>query len=245
MMHFHRVGPQQAGIPAEHPFLIRVAGQSGSGKSSQLSAALNQVLKNLSFIKISVGAFASFHPFYDKWQKTEPDKMREKTNGFALRSLVLFYKYCLLHKVNVLLDMTLLEPEVDLYLMTLAKSMGYRIQTHVLCVPKKVSDHFIRCRQKATGRCVWSSSSLYFFKALAPSLAGLLHSKTLGFGDRLILWSHSFGHPIKITHFSNVSAMKVLMRYRSKTNRRIYSPRKILKQKIYWMNLLTEDIKNA
>ena len=120
-----------------NPILIRVVGQSGSGKSTQLIPALEDILKKISYIKINVGKFAPFHPEYTKWQKLSPELMREKTNGFALRALILFYRNCIENHVNILCDMTLLEPEIEHYLMMLAKKHGYQIQLHVLCVPKK------------------------------------------------------------------------------------------------------------
>ena len=115
-------------IPKKAPFLVRLAGQSGSGKSSQLFPALEYALKDKTYIAITVGRFASFHPKYTEWQKNCPELMREKTNGFALRALVLFYRYCIENRCNIVLDMTLLEPEIDMYLMILAKKMGYKIE---------------------------------------------------------------------------------------------------------------------
>jgi hypothetical protein len=101
-------------IYQKNPFLIRVAGQSGSGKSSQLVPALETALQNKEVIKINVGAFAPFHPQYQQWQQQCPDQIREKTNGFALRALVMFYKHCILNQANIIFDMTLLEPEISI-----------------------------------------------------------------------------------------------------------------------------------
>ena len=79
---------------SNHPFLIRTVGQSGSGKSSQLIPALQNVLQENTYIRISVGMFAIFHPRYEFLKKNNPNKLREETNGFALRALILFYKHC-------------------------------------------------------------------------------------------------------------------------------------------------------
>ena len=226
--------------PAPHPFLIRVAGQSGSGKSSQLVPAIQDALHNQSYIKINVGAFAPFHPRYPEWQATYPDQMREKTNGFALRALVMFYKHCILQKVNVVLDMTLLEPEIDLYLMTLAKKMGYKIQANILCVPKKISDMFIHLRQLETGRYVKPSSSSYFFKALAPSLKALVHSGLFDQKDDLILWAHDLMHPIQKTHLNNPAVTRVLESYRG-THFKIRKAKALLNAKKRWMKLFMEE----
>ena len=229
-------------IPQEHPFLIRVSGQSGSGKSSQLVPAVQEALNKIPYLKINVGAFASFHPRYEDWQKNDPDHMRENTNGFALRALVLFYKHCILNRVNLVFDMTLLEPEIDLYLMTLAKKMGYRIQTHVLCVPRKVSDTLIALRQKQTGRFVKPSSSDYFFMALAPSLKALTKSQIFDRNDTLILWSHTLTHPIKTTHFNNPTVLRKLNLFQRKSNTRMKNPKNLLTIKKKWMRLICKGV---
>ena len=113
--------------------------------------------------------------------------MREKTNGFALRALVMFYKHCILNRVNIIFDMTLLEPEIDLYLMSLAKRMNYKIQTHILCVPRKISNLFIHLRQLKTGRIVKTTSSDYFFNVFNIKTIGKFnyarHAETAAVGQ--------------------------------------------------------------
>ena len=221
-------------ISQEKPFLIRIAGQSGSGKSSQLFPALQAALADTPYVKINVGAFAPFHPHFKKWQETMPDKMRENTNGFALRALLLFCKHCLLNRINIVLDMTLLEPEIEQYLTQLAKQAGYRIQMHLLCVPKKISDTFIRQRQKATGRFVKPSSSDYFFRALAPALAHIIASQLCDRNDGLVLWSHYLTRPIRITHLSNPAATRILNAFQG-GRRVLKNPKDLLKSKTVWM----------
>ena len=224
-------------IPQEKPFLIRVAGQSGSGKSSQIVPSLQNALKDKPYLKITVGAFAPFHPNYQELQQKMPDKMREKTNGFALKALVMFYKHCILNRVNLVFDMTLLEPEIDLYLMTLAKKAGYKVQMHLMCVPKKISNGFIYLRQKETGRYVSPKSSDYFFNALNPCLKTLTHSNLFDKQDSLILWSYFLKRPIKVTHLNNRRATTVLQKYQSifvgpKNHNELLAAKKI------WMKLL-------
>lgn len=228
-------------ISQKSPFLIRIAGQSGAGKSSQLVPAIESALQDKDYIKINVGAFAPFHPKYDEFQQKTPDQMREKTNGFALRALVMFYKHCILNQVNIIFDMTLLEPEIDLYLMTLAKKMNYKIQTHVLCVPRKISDLFIHLRQLKTGRIVKTTSSDYFFNALAPCLSALTKSNLFNSKDTLILWSHYLTSPIQKTHLNNPSVMRVLESYRQGPLR-IKNPKTLLKAKRRWMKNFMEAV---
>ena len=220
----------------DSPFFIRLAGQSGSGKSSQLLPAVKSAYQGKPYTQINVGKFAQFHPQYEFYQHNTPDEMREKTNGFALRSLFFFTRYCLLNRINIIMDMTLLEPEIDLYLTALAQKNNYRMQTHILCVPKKVSDHFIRLRQNRTGRKVRTTSSHYFFNALPVSLKGLTSSGIFNKADQLFLWSHYHTHPVYQTNMNNPWAVRVLEHYRSRNNLKIKDPKKLLKAKTKWFN---------
>jgi len=231
-------------IPQDHPFCIRIAGQSGSGKSTQLFPALEKALKGIPYLKISVGDFARFHPGYQDLMNRTPQRMREETNGFALRALFMFYTYCVEHKVNILLDMTLLEPVTETYMMTLAKNAGYRIQAHVLCVPKKVSDMFIKQREHQTKRQVDRRSASYFFKALPGALKTLTTLPVFTGTDKLILWTHALGRPLKITGFSNTSCVRLLEKYRAGPYL-IKNPKEMLKNKCPWMRLLVQELQHV
>lgn len=227
---------QTSVCPQQHPFLVRVAGQSGTGKSTQLVPALEQLLAGIPYTKINVGLFAPFHPRYLEWQKQNPNLLREKTNGFALRALILFYCHCIQQRTNILLDMTLLEPEIEHYLMGIAKKYGYRIQLHVMCVPKKVSDFFVRQRYIMTGRYVSQKSTLYFFNILANSLKSLINRLFFDKTDELWLWSHYHARPLKKTSFFNPYVTTILMKQQQ--NRRIKKASVMLKAKKTWLFLL-------
>ena len=134
---------------------------------------------------------------------------------------------------------TIEEPEIDIYLMALAKNMDYQIHTHLLCVPKKVSDSFIRQRQKQTGRRVKPSSYNYFFKALNRCLKALIHSGLFDTNDKLILWSHYTNYPIKQTHLKNPISTTILQKHQGR-NLKIKKPKKLLKTRIKWMKLFLE-----
>ena len=218
----------------KNPFLIRVAGQSGSGKSSQLVPALESVLQRQEYIKINVGMFAPFHPKYAVWKDVAPSDVRERTNGFALRSLYLFYCYCIKHHFNVLLDMTLLEPEIEYYLNWLAKCHGYHVEMHILAVPKKVSSYFIHKRQRSIGRVVSAKSANYFFSVLSRALKSLIGLNYWNKKDKLWLWSHVHTHPLRRTTFFNHHVMSVLTK--NQRNRHIKQDEKnLLKAKEYWI----------
>ena len=221
--------------PSLKPFLIRVAGQSGSGKSSQLTTSLVDALKKTSYILLNVARFSVFHPLYADLKEKHFDLLREKTNGFALRQLLLFYEYCITNRINILLDITFLEPEIENYLMSLAKQNGYRIQIHLLCVPKKVSNSFIKKREKQTKRVVAQKSSDYFFNILTPSLKNLVQQPFFEKDDKIILWSHCFFRPLYSSALSNRYLMRLLARYQSKKYLSIKSAQSVLKAKKSWI----------
>lgn len=230
---------------ASRPFLIRLSGQSGTGKSTQLLPAVLSAVAREDYVQLNVGKFAPFHPRYDEWLHDCPSLVREKTNGFALRALVMFYTACLKKKVNVVLDMTLLEPEIEGYFYTLAKKQGYCIHTHVLGVPKVVSDGFIAKRQAQTNRCVFKKSSFYFFGALPKALKALQTLNVFDKNDLLIVWSHRHAGPVKITNYHNKSVLNVLQFLRQKRWRQIKNEKSLLKSKRYWIKWLFKRMRHV
>jgi|GEM_PF-6907256 len=213
----------------EHPFLIRICGQSGSGKSSQILPYIEETLKGTPYIRFGARFFAPFHPDYENLKKT-PSLAREKTNGFALIALFEFYRFCIERRLNVLIDMTLLEPEIDLYMMQLAKENGYRIQMHMLCVPKKISNTFIHKRELETGRKVYKASADYFFQSLPRSLKALTHEKIFENSDKIYLWSHQQKVPIFKSKIQNPKLLSVLRKRQSKAYYALKPLRKTIKK---------------
>lgn len=212
----------------DKPFLIRICGQSGSGKSSQVLPYIEDALKDTPCIRFGARFFAPFHPDYENLKKT-PALAREKTNGFALIALFEFYRFCIEQRLNVLIDMTLLEPEIDIYMMRLAKENGYRIQMHTLCVPKKISDMFIHKREIETGRKVYKASADYFFQSLPRSLKALTHEKCFESTDNIYLWSHQQKTPIFKSKIQNPKLLSVLRERQGKTYHRLKPLRKTVK----------------
>lgn len=222
--------------PRENPFLIRIAGQSGSGKSTQILPFIQQGLTSVPYIPVAVRFFAPFHPAYETLKKT-PALVREKTNGFALIALFEFYRFCITHHFNVLLDMTLLEPEIDVYMMRLAKENGYKIHLHVLSVPKKVSDSFIHKREALTGRKVFKESADYFFKSLPQSLKALHTLPVFEEKDKVFLWTHQKSTPVFKGPFGHPLLMKKLLKYQSRHFLRLKPLKQTIKKKALMKSL--------
>ena len=107
---------------AEKPFLIRLGGQCGSGKTTQLLPAIKENLKDDNYIHLAVRLFADKHPHYNKFlDKYGQGLIREKTNGYALLCLFKVLEILIQNKYNIFLEMTILDPDFEEYINKLAK----------------------------------------------------------------------------------------------------------------------------
>jgi aminoglycoside phosphotransferase (APT) family kinase protein len=151
------------------PYLIRIIGQSGSGKTTQLYEALRNTAGH-GFVSVNVGCFAKFHPEYELIKSEFGIKsIREKTNGFALLLLFRVMELLIEHKHSILLDLTVLDQRFESYFGQLLH-LDYCVIYNALAVPRTLSDKFIQKREQQEGRIVSKSSADYFFEKLIPSL---------------------------------------------------------------------------
>lgn len=145
--------------------LTRICGQTGSGKTTQLLWAVEQKNKELSLNPITLGirCFAKFHPKYGELLKEfGANEIREKTNGFALKCMIVALKILLDDGYDILLDLTLLDPAFEKYVLSLETQNNYSVTYHILAVNTAISKQFLSERQKSSGRIVYDSSTNYF-----------------------------------------------------------------------------------
>lgn len=153
--------------------VLRIAGQSGSGKTSQVLAALLEVANRRGERPCVVGirSFVPFHPHYESLPKDS--SLRERTNGFCLKMLIAVLPLLLKKKVAVILDVTLLDSVFEKYVCGLLELYGYRASYHILAVPKRQSTLFVLKRFQESGRKVNAESAGYFNTMLPRSLKKL------------------------------------------------------------------------
>lgn len=162
----------------KNKMLYRIAGQAGSGKTSQISYALSKALmsKNIEPVCVSVRFFAKYHKDYSELLKIYGEKeIREKTNGFALKCLTLTLEKIFKSGYMILLDLTLLDPIFEQYVYLLTQKYGYDVEYHIISANKAISDKFILNRQNNLlemegGRIIYSASKKYFYNILPKSL---------------------------------------------------------------------------
>lgn len=154
-------------------FLYRLCGQTGSGKTTQLLDAVQKVINDdkLNPVVLGVRTCAEAHPKYEYFKANFPaGELREKTNGFALKCMSYVLKLLIENGYMVLLDITLLDPVFEEFVLNLLNTNDYEIQYHVLAVNKSISDMFIEKRLKSTGRIIYKSSADYFYQILPVGL---------------------------------------------------------------------------
>lgn len=173
--------------------IIRIFGQSGSGKTTQLlpSAKAYSENKGLKPIIFNVRTFAKYHPDYENLKnKFGEAKIREITNGFALKLMFIYAILAVNSGFDIILEVTLISHEFEDYLAKKVKENGYSVLFLCVAVNKKISDKFIENRQKESveefNREVNRESSKYFDEILEKSLKFI--RKTFE-NEKIIIWN--------------------------------------------------------
>ena len=179
---------ERCGHPKASKFCIRLVGQSGSGKTSQLLPAVKAALEAQSqrYVSLAVRDFVPYHPnlnlireHYDK------GLVREKTNAFALTLLTLVLVRCTRGHVPILFEVTLLSPEYERFVHRCLSEEGYGCDYHCLAIAKETSDAWIEARCRETHRVVSKRSSDFFFQTLQPALKSL---QSVRIPNRVFIW---------------------------------------------------------
>lgn len=203
-------------------YLIRVAGQSGSGKTTQLMPAIKTNLDkmNQNYVLVAVRFFAKYHPNYNELLANYGKSLiREKTNGFALTLLIRVLEKLIENKYNILFEVTLLEPIFEEYLIKILKKNNYKIIFNILAVSDKLSDKWIEKRQNKEGneanRIVFKSSSSYFYEVLPKALEVLIkNSKILDVNEILVMWNAFDESPCLNTNIFDNNILDIFEKYR-------------------------------
>lgn len=149
--------------------LFRICGQTGSGKTTQILQALKKCFddKNMNILIIGVRDFAIYHPQYNQLLKTYGQgEIREKTNGFALKCLTYCLQLILKNHYMLVLDMTLLDPIYEKFILEMERKYNYKTTYHILAVNQQISNAFLQKRMLLSGRIVYSQSADYFYRVL-------------------------------------------------------------------------------
>lgn len=192
--------------PVDNPFLIKLGGQSGSGKTSQLLPAIINNIKTDNYIHLAVRLFAKKHPYYNKLiEEYGEGLIREKTNGFALMCLFALTEKLIQNKYNIFCEITLLDPVFEEYFARLAKIQNYKIIYNVLSVPLEISNKWIQDRLQNSSyeknRIVSQNSINFFYNILPNAISKILEiGNIFDNGDFFILWNIFEKTPLMVSN---------------------------------------------
>lgn len=170
------------------PFCVRLVGQSGAGKTTQLLPAVCLALEacKIPYIRLAVRDFVNYHPNLEMIRKVYGENLvREKTNAFALTLLTLVFEKIVQNRLPVLLEVTLLAPVYENFIHNYLQKFNYLCDYQCLVVSKELSDQWILQRQVSTGRVVLEKSSQFFFDTLSPAFKTL---QSFQLNNRVLLW---------------------------------------------------------
>ena len=130
--------------------LIRVAGISGSGKTTQILPAVEDYSSAHEMAPVLVAArvFVKYHPHYaeilDYYGEAEVRKM---TDEFATIMLFLVLSVLIRSGYDIVLDVTLLDPEMEGILVKLLTDGGYEMMLLMVAVSPAVTEKFLAGRE--------------------------------------------------------------------------------------------------
>ena len=179
------------------PFCIRLVGQSGSGKTSQLLPAVCGALDacKVPYIRLAVRDFVSYHPNLENIRKIYGEALlREKTNAFALTLLTFVFEKLVQLRLPILFEVTLLSPIYEAFIHHVLQRYNYLCDYQCLAVSKTLSDRWISERCESTGRVVLEKSSHFFFETLRPALESL---QSFQLRNRVLLWDCQNVRPLE------------------------------------------------
>lgn len=129
--------------------LIRIAGVSGSGKTTQILPAVEAYCKKNNYEPILMAArrFVEYHPHYQEIKDYYGDEnLRKMTDEFATIMLFLTLSELIKGGYDIILDVTLLDPEMEAILLKLLKAGNYEMLLLMIAVSPTVTEHFLQGR---------------------------------------------------------------------------------------------------
>ena len=165
--------------------LIRIAGVSGSGKTTQILPAVEAYCEKKGFEPILMAArrFVEYHPHYQEIKDYYGDEnVRKMTDEFSTIMLFLSLSELIKGGYDVTLDVTLLDPDMEAILLKMLKEGNYEMLILMVAVSPVVTEHYLEGRAwrhtKETEQefIRATTKALEFYASSAPD-------------SRIILWS--------------------------------------------------------
>ena len=165
--------------------LIRIAGLSGSGKTTQILPGVEAYCEknNYSPILMAARRFVEYHPHYQEIKEYYGDEnVRKMTDEFATIMLFLTLSELISGGYDIVLDVTLLDPEMETILLKLVKENDYKFSLLMIAVSPTVTEQYLSGRAWRHSR----ETELEFIRATSKALEFYAENSP---ESRIIIWS--------------------------------------------------------
>ncbi|MBQ2660538.1 zeta toxin family protein [Candidatus Saccharibacteria bacterium] len=165
--------------------LFRIAGLSGSGKTTQILPAVEAYCEKVALHPILIAArrFVEYHPHYSEIKDFYGEKnLRKMTDEFSTIMLFLTLSALTEKHYDIILDVTLLDPKMEAILLKMLTASNYQTIILMITTSPTVTEHFLSNRAWRHAKTTEqefiraTSEALNFYATKSPDL-------------RIILWS--------------------------------------------------------
>ena len=165
--------------------LIRIAGLSGSGKTTQILPAVEAYCDKHSYRPILIAArrFVEYHPHYQEIKDYYGEaNLRKMTDEFSTIMLFLAISELTKQGYDIILDVTLLDPAIEAILLKMLEQGNYDSAILMIATSPAVTEHFLKDRAwrhtKETEQefIRATKKAIEFYASHAPSLHIILWS---------------------------------------------------------------------
>ena len=130
--------------------MMRIAGLSGSGKTSQLLPAAEAYFENKNLVPVVVAArvFVKYHPHFDEILAAHGEEnLRKETDEFATIMLFMILKALIAAGYDFILDVTLLDPKMEEILVQMLEAGNYKMSFLMIAASPEVTGRFLQKRE--------------------------------------------------------------------------------------------------
>lgn len=126
--------------------LIRIAGLSGSGKTSQILPAVEKYceVNAINPVLIAARRFVEYHPHCEEIRKAYGEEnLRQKTDEFSTIMMFLTLNELTKYGYDIVLDVTLLDPKIEKILLAMLGRGNYHCLLLMIATSPEVTEHFL------------------------------------------------------------------------------------------------------
>lgn len=196
--------------------LVRIAGLSGSGKTTQLLPAVEAYFEAIGLAPVLVAArrFVEYHPHYAEiLDYYGEEDLRKMTDEFSTIMMFLTMSELMKGGYDVILDVTLLDPEMESILLRMMNSNDYEKMLVMIAVSPEVAEKHLRGREWRHTK----ETEQEFIRVTAKAME--FYAKNVG-EMRTVIWNTYEGEPVydgpvkeSLTTFTKCSAVTKVPRH--------------------------------